>query len=179
MTQRTSFWILLVATIGYALFMKQAVAPLSSNEIVAYELVKTPEKANALLNQFGNEAKISLVRQSLYLDFVFLVLYGSTLFVGCRYATELARQVGAQRTWVRLSYGLAWLGIVALLADAAENVVLLRQLPPGIVTDTTTLLAWAMASLKFISILFGIVVIILNSGYYGLKVLLGYVAKSA
>ncbi len=169
MTQRILFWLLLFATVGYAYFMKQAVAPLTSKEIVAYELSKTPDRADEMILTFGETRQIDLVRKSLYLDFVFLLLDGSVLFVGCQYAVRLATQVGAQRTWVRIGYGLAWLGIVALVADIVENVLLLRQLPPGSVTVITAEMAWAMASLKFISIIVVLMAALAGFGYYGVK----------
>lgn len=169
MNQRALFWLLLLATLGYAFFMKEITAPLTGKEIVAFELAKTPDRANAMLQGFAKAMKIGLVKQSLYLDFVFLLLYGSVLFVSCRYATSLARKAGAQRTWVRIGYGLSWLGIVALLADAIENIALLRQLPPGVVTEFTAAVGWAMASLKFVSIVVAFLATMLAFGYFAIK----------
>ena len=169
MTQRTLFWLLLLAMLGYAYLMKQNTVPLTGKEIVAYELAKTPDCANAMLREFTTAGKIDLVRKSLYLDFVFLLLYGSALFVGCRYATELARQVGIQPAWVRIGHGLSWLGIVALVADAIENVALLRQLPPNAVTVLTAQVAWAMALLKFVSIIVVFLATLIAFGYYAIK----------
>jgi hypothetical protein len=169
MTQRTLFWILLLATLGYAFFMKEITTPLTGKEIVAFELAKTPDRARAILQGFANEMKIGLVEQSLYLDCVFLLLYGSALFVGCRYATELARQVGIQPGWVRIGNGLSWLGIVALLADAIENTALLRQLPPGTVTVVTAQVAWVMASLKFVSVIVVLLATLIAFGYFAIK----------
>jgi hypothetical protein len=168
MSQRTQFWLLLLATLGYAFFMKQSTVPLTGKEIVAYELAKTPDRANAMLREFVTAGKIDLVRKSLYLDFVFLLLYGSALFVGCRYAANLVARVGTPH-WVRIGHGIAWLGIVALLADAIENVALLRQLPPDTVTVITAQLAWAMASLKFVSVIVVFLATMIGFGYYGLK----------
>jgi hypothetical protein len=149
--------------------MKQITAPLTGKEIVAFELAETPDRADAMLRDFTNAMKIGLVKQSLYLDCVFLLLYGSALFVGCRYAAGLAAGVGAQQAWVRSGYRLSWLGIVALLADAVENIALLTELLPGNATVFTAQLAWAMASLKFVSVIIVFLATMIAFGYYGIK----------
>ncbi|MBO0935540.1 hypothetical protein J2I47_03165 [Fibrella sp. HMF5335] len=163
------FWLLLIATIGYSVFMNRSIAPLTSKEVVAYELARTPDQATVLLGQMSLRGKDVLLSRSIFLDFLFLCLYGTTLFVGCRYAAQLLAKVDVRKTWITWVNRLAWLGIVAAVFDAIENGAMLQQLPPASATTTTAHLAWAMALLKFSCIAVVLFIAATGFGYYGLK----------
>lgn len=139
---------LLVATLAVGALALPSLGDMGDRDvgIVEYELARTTAKAteyNAQLGDTGRDA----ARESLYLDYPYMVLYGlffasACLVVGAR-ATERGRpRLGA---WGRR---LAWAALAGAACDAVENLALLRvagehtdQPWPGI--------AFTFASAKF------------------------------
>lgn len=64
---------------------------------------------------------IAAVRQQLSIDFVYLVLYGTTLWKACRLLGTRAARLGPAVV-ARLAPAMAWVGVVAAVCDALENV---------------------------------------------------------
>jgi hypothetical protein len=94
--------------------------------IVGFELARTPERANEILTEWGDEGR-SAARTSLFLDFPYLVFYGLFLAAAC---TAVARRAEALE-WRRVAaigIVLAWGSLLAAWSDAIENLALLLVL---------------------------------------------------
>jgi hypothetical protein len=115
--------------------------------VVELELARTSAKASELYADLGAEGR-DAARESLYLDYPFLILYG-LLYAGvCLAVAERARRAGRERLR-RIGIAAAAGGLAAACADALENVALLvvasnhpEQPWPG--------LAAAFATIKFL-----------------------------
>lgn len=91
--------------------------------IIAFELARTPERANEIVTEWGEEGR-SAARTSLYLDYPYLVFYGLFLAGACAAVARRAEALGWRRVAV-VGIVLAWGSLVAAWSDAAENLALL------------------------------------------------------
>jgi hypothetical protein len=113
--------------------------------IVPFELAGSQERADEILAEWGEEGQ-DAARESLWIDFGFLVAYGTllTLLLG------LARDVSADRGWRRLAAvgaALVPLGVLVAGFDALENICLLLVLDGA--GSAFPLLATVFAACKF------------------------------
>jgi hypothetical protein len=155
------FVLSLAATWAWKTYMEQSVAPLTTREIVLFELARTPEQAAEWLAQWEESGMLLLAERSLYLDFIFLLIYPWSFFFACQ---ALAATAPGRDPWaVRFSY----LALAAAGFDALENLCLLhvlRSTPEAVVTH----LAAAFAVIKFVSlaaILFFVVARLVSRGF--------------
>ncbi len=89
--------------------------------IIAFEFAESPDEVYMLFGTADSPARDALVDRvtlSTVLDFLYMALYGSFLFT---FAVTCVRLTGND-----LFYAAAVLAVVVVLADAAENIQLLR-----------------------------------------------------
>lgn len=112
--------------------------------IVAFELARTAERAQTIVDGWGPELSI-LARKSLTVDFIFIPAYASLFF---SITMLMSLLLGASPAlWVRRA---AFLPFVSGLADVVENVFLLVVLKsPHGVSDLYPRIASWCATLKF------------------------------
>ncbi|MBN2005505.1 MAG: hypothetical protein JXA21_19255 [Anaerolineae bacterium] len=111
--------------------------------IVDYELAFTSDRATEMLNAWGAAGQDTM-RDSLFLDFPFLLSYGLafsglTLLIGRAQSGRLAS----------LGLWLAPAGMIAAACDAVENVLLFTTLGHAVVPALPILVAGICASVKF------------------------------
>lgn len=114
--------------------------------IVPFELTGGQEQADEILAEWGEEGQ-DAARESLWIDFGFLLAYGAFLTLALAATRDLARERG----WRRLSaIGAVVISFGALGAafDALENVCLLLTLEGS--GAAFPLLATIFASCKFV-----------------------------
>jgi len=138
------FVISIVLTLGWMIFMGMSVKPFNSKQIVAFELAKTPEAATDIIKEWKDLDIMANAKKSIYLDFVFLVLYSFSLSLGC---LVLAKFEG-NFFLIQLGSWLSKLMVVAGFSDVIENLAMLRTLS-GMMTAQTTALAYWFAVIKF------------------------------
>ena len=127
--------------------------------IMQLELMFNPTKATRLMTMLGPDG-IAAARQQLFLDFGYIVIYGVLLWKACRLlgARAARRSVG----WVAKSARVfAWLGVIAAVCDAVENICLL-MVTSGHTGQPWPVLASGYASAKFV--LFGVTALFLLVG---------------
>jgi hypothetical protein len=120
--------------------------------MVPFELTGGQNRAAEILSEWGEEGQ-DAARESLWIDFGFLLAYGIFLTLSLR----AVRDVATGRGWTRLSVlgGFAiWLGVAAAAFDALENVCLLLTLDGA--GATFPLLATIFAACKFVSLVLAI-----------------------
>jgi len=128
-------------------------------DILEFELMWTSAEAARLLAVLGPDG-VSAVRQQLFIDFGYLVIYGVMLWKACRLLG--ARAGRRQVDWVaKAAPGFAWAAVVAAACDAVENISLLL-VTYGYSDQPWPALASGYATAKFV--LLGAVVLFLLVG---------------
>lgn len=143
----------LIATGIAALLLLLAMAPAEARiqdtggpGIITFELTGGESRANEILAEWGSEGR-SAARESLWIDFGFLLAYGAFLSLALAATRDLARV----RRWRRLAaIGAVVVSFGALGAtfDALENVCLLLTLDGA--GAVFPLLATVFAACKFV-----------------------------
>ncbi|HEU4393337.1 MAG TPA: hypothetical protein VFR04_06850 [Solirubrobacterales bacterium] len=114
--------------------------------IVPFELTGGQDRADEILAEWGEEGQ-DAARESLWIDFAFLLAYGAFLTLALAAVRDLARERG----WHRLAaMGAVVVSFGALVAafDALENICLLLTLDGA--GAALPLLATIFAACKFI-----------------------------
>ena len=73
------FWILTISTIAWIILMR----PFTPGNIVEFEFAKTMDHAQLIISNWGAEG-VAKAQMSIYLDFIFLILYSWTISLGCK-----------------------------------------------------------------------------------------------
>ena len=141
---RRWFLVLLLANALYILFAGLYLRPLTSGEIVKFELAKECSVAEAIVQEWMAAGKFDKAVQSIYLDFLFIVLYTSGLSLACIFISRLTKH----EILVRTGYFFSYLLIAAGICDVIENMALLRSLH-GTINNWNVILAYDMAATKF------------------------------
>ena len=143
MKPSSRFWISAGATVLWMVMMANLIRPLNSRMIVAFEFAGSVEKATAIVQEWSTSGIVSNAYLSIYLDFVFLVLYSLTIYLALRWALEFSSS--RVKTITNFLLIVLW---VAPAMDCIENFALLSVLSTP--TPTAIKLAFAAATLKFI-----------------------------
>jgi len=86
--------------------------------IIAFELAKTIENANAMVASWDSQGVLSFKKFSLYFDFIYMIGYGGSLFFVLK-----EWGIKSDMLWV---YYLKYLPIMAVLLDVIENLALFK-----------------------------------------------------
>ena len=141
---RRLFWFLLVVNLLFIVGSRYYLQPLTSKEIVAFELAREVPVAQELINNWQTTELLEKARWSIYIDFVFIILYTIGLAVAGMFIARLTQH----EILIRSSKFLSYLLIIAGVCDVIENVSLLKSLN-GEVTNWNVVLAYDMATTKF------------------------------
>ena len=162
MSRRTLLWLLGVAALlvgGVLLAIDGRMWDEGGPGIVGFELAFDEESADRILAEWGGDGR-DAARLSLWLDFLYMALYGAFWTLAAAAVRDLARG----RAWSRFaaagSVAVA-AAVVAPLADALENVCLLLVLE-GTGGGTTPLLAGLFASVKFLCLTVAILYVVIG-----------------
>lgn len=113
--------------------------------MVSFELTGGQDRADEILAEWGEEGQ-DAAREQLWIDFAFLLAYGTFLTLAAGAIRDLSRE----RSWRRLAAigGIvAWFGALGAGFDALENVCLLLTLDAA--GAALPLLATIFATCKF------------------------------
>jgi hypothetical protein len=147
--RRRVFGMLLVATAASAAILSALDAPLRTEAspwgIVSFELAGGVERAGSMIESWDERARL-YAAFGLGFDFLFLVLYSTTLAFACVWGAR----VFVRRGWplAGLGAGLAWGQWGAAGLDALENAALWRLLVGPVAAPWPELACWC-ATLKF------------------------------
>ena len=139
------FVVSVIVTLAWMILMGSLVKPLNSKEIVAFELAKTPEVATAILKEWQANDLIGNARKSIYLDFVFLVLYSLSIGIGC----VMLPTFSGSGVLVRSGLVLSRIVPIASCCDVIENLAMLKTLSGSITSLSVTIAFW-FAVIKFL-----------------------------
>jgi len=143
-------WMVLAGIATVALLLAMAPADERMQDtggpgIVPFELTFGQDRADEILAEWGEEGQ-DAARESLWIDFGFLLAYGALLTLALGATRDLARERG----WPRLAATgrfVVWFGALAAAFDALENACLLLTIDDA--GAAFPLLASIFAACKF------------------------------
>jgi hypothetical protein len=143
----------LVATGIAALLLLAAMAPSDGRMkdtggpgIITFEVTGGSDRADEILAEWGEDGQ-DAARESLWIDFGFMLAYGAFLTLALAATRDLARDRGRARL-ASLGRIAVWLGALAAGFDALENICLLLTIDRA--GSAFPLLATIFASCKFL-----------------------------
>lgn len=143
------FWIFFCGALIFIFWMKHYLSPLQSNEIVHYEMAKTADTASAIIRQWTESGKLDIVLKSIYIDYIFIIIYCLAIATGCRYVSYLTKNDILVKAGIFFSYFI----IAAGIFDIIENLAMTKGLRQAVVSSSNVALAYKMAISKFSIIL--------------------------
>jgi hypothetical protein len=141
---RQFFWLFSLLAIAYMIWVRNYLAPLSSDDIVQFEIAKTVNKARLIIADWKITGKYELGIKSTYFAWLFMVLYTIAIALGCRFISVCTRN----EILIKGGRGFAWLIVVATICDVIENTALARILH-GTISQWNVTVAYNLARVKF------------------------------
>jgi hypothetical protein len=138
------FWFFLFLTIGYMLWIRAYLAPLHADEIVQFEIAKTVNRAQSIIQDWKNSGKYEQGVKSTHLAYVFMILYTVAIALGCRFISVCT----GNEILIKGGRGFSWLIGLATISDVVENMALSRTLG-GKVLQLNVTVAYNLARIKF------------------------------
>ena len=140
------FWILLILNLAFIAWFRMFLDPLTTKEIVRFEIAKTLPVAQGIITAWStpDNTLLQTALDSIYLDYIFIVLYTAGLSVGCMFLSGLTQHTVLKRAGTFLPV----LIIVAGVCDVIENVAMTRTLR-GELNEFNVIVAYDMAVTKF------------------------------
>jgi len=148
----------IVLIISLQIIGRNLVTPLSPMGIVSFEFSSNMQNADSIMSSWNETGKISAAL-NLGLDYLFILMYTTTLLSGCIVLTKCASYEKG-KTIKYLSKVMIISSVVAALLDVIENFALIRILT-GNGSDNLAALAMYCAIPKFI--LVGLVILFIIS----------------
>ncbi len=139
------FTILLLITLGWIVLMRNMTAPLDQSSILTFEFIGTAANAELFLNKLEALGHTELMTLSIYLDFIFPLLYGATFFYGSAWACGRLEKDHPLNKFRILSN----MALTAVACDFLENLSLLQLINSG-PDDTYAGAAFIFAGIKFL-----------------------------
>jgi hypothetical protein len=145
MTRRTQTLIAFVATVLMVILMAKLGQPMDATpyRITAFELAKTPEKAQEIITTWQPSVTKAAYLQT-QVDFLFILAYTAFAYLWSLFLTENSPQAVIRR----LGSYMSWAAIVAGGCDVIENLCMFPSLSNNI-TDFYTETAFYTAAIKF------------------------------
>ena len=150
------------------IWVKNFLAPLTSGEIVQFEIAKTTEKTRDIIEHWKETGKYEQGVKSTYFAYVFMFLYTIAIAVGCRFVSLCT----GNEIMIRGGRGFAWLILVATVCDLIENIALSRILQ-GKISQWNVTVAYNLARVKFSIVIVCVLFMITCFLYWGIGRLAG------
>ncbi len=141
---RQLFWLSFLVTVAYMIWVRNYLSPLSSDELVQFEIAKTVNKAEAIVQDWKSTGKYELGVQSTYFAYIFMVLYTVVIALGCRFLAALT----GNEIMTKGGKGFSWLILIATACDLVENIALSRTIHEHFSQWNVTV-AYDLARVKF------------------------------
>lgn len=137
----------LIVTLAVGAWALDVIEGMGDVGIIEFELARTEEKASEFYGELGEGGR-DAAKDSLYIDFLYLVLYAFTYAMGCLIVAARAAERGMTKlaSWGR---PLAIGAVLGACCDAIENLALLRVLD-GHTDQPWPGIAFSFASVKFL-----------------------------
>jgi hypothetical protein len=138
------FWVFLALNLGFIAWSRTYLKPLTTRDIVKFEVAKTVPAAEQIITEWKLTGKFEKAKQSIQADYLFIILY-STGFITCvLLLSRLSKHELLQRTG-RFITGMI---PIAAVCDVIENIAMTRCLA-GHASNFYVTLSYDMAVAKF------------------------------
>jgi hypothetical protein len=161
---RRRFWFLLIANFIYVVAVHFILQPVTSGEIVRFEMAKEAGVAETMVANWKASGNFNKAVTGVYLDFLFILLYSSGLATACVFLAKLTKHEILGRAGKIFSYLL----IIAAVCDIIENIAMLKSMQ-GVVKSWNVMLAYDMAATKFSIVILSLLFIIICLIFWGLN----------
>lgn len=151
--QAKLFWLVTLVTMGWIMLMR----PFTPANIVQFELAKTVESAQQIINGWGEEG-VAKARLSIYLDFVFIFLYAWAIALGCKVSTAFSDNEKLIKAGAFFSTVIWFAGS----CDLIENLAMLFTLSG--MNELTVTMAFYFAIFKFMIVVLALLLIFISMG---------------
>jgi hypothetical protein len=141
---RQLFWIFFLLTIAYMIWVRNYLSPLTSDELIQFEIAKTTAKAHAIIESWKLTGKYELGIKSTYFAYIFMALYTLAIALGCRFISAIT----GNEILTKGGKGFAWLIVLATACDLVENIALAHTIR-GPISQWNVTLAYELARIKF------------------------------
>ncbi|HLI93171.1 MAG TPA: hypothetical protein VKU83_06165 [Puia sp.] len=160
---RQLFWFFFFITVVYMVWVRVYLFPLSSDELIQFEIAKTADKAAAIIRDWKNAGKYELSVQSTYFAYIFMVLYTVAIALGCRFLSACTGNL----IMIKGGKGFSWLIVGATACDLVENMALSRTIR-GQISQWNVTLAYDLARVKFSIVIICILFMLASALYWGI-----------
>jgi len=143
------------------IWLRSYLSPLSSGEIVQFEIAKTVVKANAIIQDWKSSGKYELGVKSTSLAYLFIVLYTLAIGLGCRFLSVCT----GNEILIKGGRGFSWLILIATICDIFENIALSKTLS-GTILQMNVSIAYNLARIKFSIVIVCILFIVASTLYW-------------
>jgi hypothetical protein len=165
---RQFFWLFALLTIGYMIWARAYLSPLTSADIVQLEVAKTVSKAQAIIEDWKITGKYDQGVKSISLAYFFIALYTVSIALGCRFVAACT----GNDILLKGGRGFAWLIWVATVCDIIENIAMSKTLLGDITQDNVSI-AYNLARVKFSIVIVCILFIVACALYWAIGKLAG------
>jgi len=141
---RLYFWVFLALNLGFIAWSRTYLKPLSTRDIVKFEVAKTLPAAEQIMTNWKQSGKFEKAQQSIQADYVFILLY-SAGFITC---VLLLSRLSKHELLHRTGRFITALVPIAAVCDVFENIAMTRTLS-GAASNFYVTLAYDMAVAKF------------------------------
>jgi hypothetical protein len=154
------FWSLLGLTIVLMIIFGISGASLTTTAapygVVSFELAGTVKRSLLILRSWDADMQLRAAF-GLGLDYLFMLVYASTIAIGCGLAAQILKRTG----WPLSGWGnvFSWAVILAAILDSIENLALTTLILGSVVSPWPEIARWC-AIIKFSLIFIGIVYVI-------------------
>jgi len=138
------FWFLLFLNVLFIVGVNYFLAPLTSSDVVQFETAKYVGKAQAVIDDWSASGKLELAKISIWVDYVFIVLYVAGLMVAAMFIADATRYPLLMRS----GRFFRWLIPAAGICDVFENISMQQSLLSH-PTRFSVMFAYDMAMGKF------------------------------
>jgi len=126
------------------IWARNYLSPLSSGEIVQFEIAKTVSKAQSIIQDWKNTGKYEQGVKSISLAYFFIALYTLSIGLGCRFVSACT----GNEILIKGGRGFALLIWVATVCDIIENIAMSRTLL-GAISQVNVTITYNLARIKF------------------------------
>ena len=132
--------------VGFIIWSKNFLLPLKTKEIVRFETAKKLAVAESIITEWksADDGRMEKAIQSIYVDYIFIVLYTTGLTIACIYLSQLT----GHEVLKKAGRFIPFLVVGAGVCDIIENMAMLNSFT-GHLNGWNVLVAYDMAVTKF------------------------------
>jgi hypothetical protein len=160
------FWIFLALNIAFIIVSKNILMPLETRDIIRFEVAKKVPVAESIMREWTipDDTLYNKAIQSIYLDYLFIVLYT----VGLSIASVYLSQLTGHPVLKRAGRFMVFLIVGAGVCDVIENMAMMHSLT-GYLNGWNVWVAYDMAVTKFSIIILALIFLVVCLVFFLLR----------